>query len=82
MTTAQFKRSLQAELNAARFANKILKVVEIEPNLCVRFTEPINEHSDLAQWLNHRFKNGISLSSATDQNLVIINTPNQSNKNK
>jgi hypothetical protein len=78
MKKSEFKKSLQSELKHANFIAKIETVTDVDVNTAIRFTSPVTK--ELAEWLNNRFSNGITLSPNTDLNLVFVNTPNQNNK--
>lgn len=84
MTNAQFKSSLQSELNAdcISFRNPIDEVGEIGANTYIKFKYPVD--ADTKIWLQNRFKNGI-MNDITDYSsscIVLINTPAQNNKQR
>ena len=76
MTNKQFKAGLQSEINNAGFTNKIQSVANEEVNTEIIFERQVINGMPLHDWLNNRFKHGVTL----DGTKVLVNTPNNSNK--
>ena len=71
------KNGIQHELYEEGLPFSIESVKEIGVNTVFRFKNPVNK--DVIEWMDNRFKHGISISE-TDRNLVIINTPAQDSR--
>lgn len=78
MTTTSFKQGIQNELNVEGLSrgNKIVKVEDVHANTIMRFESAVD--SETLKFLDNRFLSGVRLSS--DDSIVVINTPNESNK--